>query len=218
MRDEEASLDWRFSGALPELAKISLIELKRFHDEARRHFKREIAEIEKEVAGIDAVDDEAQDYLSCMYSQWEELFDLKQEFGIFGLFRMLERILRLVLMHLREIGAPVTERVRFKEMAKQFKSIGVDLRASPFEWEEITKLQKIRNQICHEESWVDRKSKKDLASFGLCAKENDWLRIPDEYFLEASNLVDRTCRLVVQGCLKAAASGKIPNVKADAKL
>ena len=72
--------------------------------------------------------------------------------------------------------------------------------------------------IGHEEAWVDKKSKEDLASFGLAVKENDWLKLPDEYFLEAWNLVDRTCQLVVQECLKAAASGKIPNVKADTKL
>jgi hypothetical protein len=103
-------------------------------------------------------------------------------------------------------------------MATQLKSIGVDLKGPPFEWNEITKLRKIRNLIGHEEAWVDKESKKQLASFGLTVKEDDWLKLPDAYFLDAWNLVDRTCQLVVQECLKAAASGKIAKVKPDTKL
>ncbi len=213
MQDEEVSLDWRFSGALPELARISLRELKRFHDEARRHFNMEIAKLEKRATEMAAADDDTQDYLAEMYAQWEGLLDLKQEFGILGLFRTLERFLGLVLIHLREIGAPVSERVRFSDMAKQFKKIGVDLKASPFQWSEITKLQKIRNLIAHEEAWVDKETKKELASFGLAVNENDWLKLPDGYFLDAWKLVDRTCQSVVQECLKAEGIGKFRNVK-----
>jgi hypothetical protein len=64
---------------------------------------------------------------------------------------------------------------------------------------------------------LKKRAKQRLAPFGLAVKEDDWLKLPDGYFLEAWNLVEQTCQLVVQECLKTAASGKIPNVKADIK-
>jgi hypothetical protein len=107
MQDEEVSLDWRFSGALPQFPRITLRELKRFHDEARKHFTMEIAKLERRATEIAAEDDEALEYLSDMSAELEGLLDLEQEFAILRLFRTLERFLRLVLMHLRESGARV---------------------------------------------------------------------------------------------------------------
>jgi hypothetical protein len=161
MQNEEVSLDWRLSGALPVLARITLNELKRFHDEASKHFKMEITELQRRATEIAAEDDDSLDYLSDKNAQLEGLLDLEQEFGILGLFRTLERFLRSVLTRLREIGAPVSKKeIQYLDgMVNQLKGIGVDLGASPFEWNEITKLRKIRNLIAHEEAWVDKKAR-----------------------------------------------------------
>jgi hypothetical protein len=214
MQDKEVSLSWRLSGAFPELAAIALNELKRFQDETRKHFLGHISELKKEAAEL-VPNDDALDFISLMWDQFKSLIDLSEEFVVLGAYRTLERFLRSALRHLAEIGVGVFKKEQLDQIATQFEAMGVDFKKPPFEWAEINKLRTIRNIIAHDELWVDKATKTKLESVGLPAKENTWFQLPDQYFQEACDLVNRTCRLVVQECQMAAQRGKIPGVKPD---
>jgi hypothetical protein len=207
---EEVGLDWRFGIPL-EFARITLRELKRFYDEGEKQFATEIAKLEMQAKGVSADDDDQMDYLGDVRDQREGIVELNREFAIVGIFRTFERFLRLFLDPRRHPGfaIPAPKGSRLKDLEGQYKAIGVDLTRLPFEWRDIKKLQEIRNCITHDEGWIDAKRAGALRSYQFPVKENDWIELPEDYFVEAYNLVQRTCRLVIEECRKAAKDGRM---------
>jgi hypothetical protein len=205
MREGKARLDWRFH-ILLQFAEIRLRELKRFYDEATTHFKRDFKRLQEEFTEQNTEDSEEMvDYFVDRRDELESLLDLKQEFGIIGLYTMLERFLRLVLGHLRDAGEPIPAETKpwyMDTLKDKFMLVNVKVTQPPFAWTKIKKLQAIRKCIAHEEGWVDKERAKILRTYGLKVKGNEFLKLPDGYFLEAWNLVKDTCRQVIKECQK----------------
>jgi hypothetical protein len=139
MSEPNVRLDWRFR-ILGELARIRLTELKRFYEEARGHFAKDFQRLQEK--SHELTGEEWDDYFVDRRDEMESLLDLKQEFGIVALFTLLERFMRLVLMHLHEAGrtAFVPARPRVDDLKAQFAGIGVRITDPPFAWLKIKKL------------------------------------------------------------------------------
>jgi hypothetical protein len=156
--------------------------------------------------GVSADDDDEMDYLRDVRDQREGIIELNREFAIVGVFRTLERFLRLFLDPRRHPGfaIPAAKGSRLEHLKRQYKAIGVDLTRPPFEWREVKKLQEIRNCIAHDEGWIDADRAAALRSYQFPVKKNDRIKLPKGYFVEAYSLVDRTCQFVIEKCREAA--------------
>ncbi|MGO8733305.1 MAG: hypothetical protein ACLQVM_10975 [Terriglobia bacterium] len=206
---EEVGLDWRFE--VPRVAvRITLRELKRFHDDGEKRFNAEFAKLEARAREVAPEDYDQNDYLSDLRDQLEGTMELVREFAIVGISRTLERFWRIFLNPARYPGLVIPPRKgdRLDDIRKQYKSIGIDLTKPPFEWHEIRKLQAVRNCIVHDEGWADGKRATALRGYQFKVK-NGLIELPPDYFLEAYKIVDKTCGLVVDKCREAAKTGKI---------
>lgn len=206
-------LDWRFGIPL-EAVRITLRELKGFYEDGTRQFNAQVARLQMRAKELSPEDYDQTDYLSDLMTELEGMRDLMQEFAIIGVFRSLERFLRLFLNRQRHAGVVISdETARYLDSLKdQYKEIGIELTQPPFDWREIKKLQKIRNCIAHDEGWIDEKRAAELRSCQLSVKKNDWIKLPQGYFFEPLKLVDKTCELVIDKCREAARAGKVPRM------
>jgi len=191
------------------MARITLSELKRFYDEATKHFDAQFARLEMCAKSTLPEDDDESEYLSVMMEELEGMSDLVQKFGVIGIYRTFEIFLRKAVGRQRMAGAVISgQTARYVDKLKdQLKEIGVELTQPPFQWQEITKLREIRNCIAHNEGWVDKESASILRSYGLPAEEGHCLKLPKGYFLEALELVDKTCELIIEKCGEARKQG-----------
>jgi hypothetical protein len=185
------------------LAEFSLSELRSFYHEATKHFGSRLAGFEARFKNTSPEDEES-DYLVGRIEEVEGFLDLVQNFGLVGVYRTFEMFLRNVVDQQRRAGVISGGTKRYVDDLKdQLKEIGVEMTQPPFQWQQIRKLQKIRNCIAHNEGWLDGERVSDLRGCGLPVQEGQYLRLPEGYFLEALELVDQTCRLVVDRCAEA---------------
>jgi hypothetical protein len=185
------------------LAEFSLSELRSFYHEATRHFGSRLAGLGARSKNASPEDEES-DYLAGKMEEVEGFLDLVQNFGLVGVYRTFEMFLRNVVDQQRRAGAISGKTGRHVDkLRKQLKELGVELTKPPFQWQEIKKLQKIRNCIAHNEGWVDKQYVSKLKGCGVPVEEGHRLRLPKGYFLEGLQLVAKTCSLVIEKCREA---------------
>jgi hypothetical protein len=184
------------------LAQFSLDELRSFCREAKNHFGSRLAGLEARSKSVSPEDEES-DYLADQVEDVQGLLDLAEYFGAIGAYRIFEIFLRSVVDQLRAKGFIEGKTERYLNPLKdQFKKIGVRLTQPPFRWQEIKKLQTIRNCIVHSDGWVDSQDVCKLRDYTLRVDDGGEspLRLPSSYFLEASQLAAETCELVTEKC------------------
>ena len=185
------------------LAKFSIDELRSFHHVANNHFSLRLAGLEARSEKVSPEDEESDD-LAARMEELEGFMDLVEYFGVVGAYRTFEIFLHNVVNQLRNGGFIEGKRERYlHDLKDRFNEIGVKLTQPPFHWQEIKKLQKIRNCIAHNEGWVDKRNVSKVRGCGLPVEEGHRLKLPKGYFLEASQLVDKTCALVIEKCAEA---------------
>jgi hypothetical protein len=189
------------------LARFSIDELTSFYHQAKKHFASRLAGLEARSKSVSREEEES-DYLADRMEEVEGLLNLVEYFGVIGAYRTFEIFLGNVVDQLRKEGfVEGSTEPHLGGLKKQLKEFGVDLTQPPFRWEEIKKLQTIRNCIAHSDGWVDSRYVSQLRDYTLPVEEEEKkkehgspLRLPSGYFLEASALVASTCGLVIEKC------------------
>src|SRR5262249_13657018 len=77
------------------------------------------------------------------------------------------------------------------------KEVGITLTQSPFRWDDIRKLQTLRNAIAHQDGNVVPENLGKLRAYGY-KKVGQEVNISDQYFQSVVTLVKESCRLLAQ--------------------
>lgn len=114
---------------------------------------------------------------------------------------MFERFLRSKLQQLKSLGHKVANEKawRLDDLKTEFAAIGVRLTEPAVDWQEIKKLQAIRNCIAHNDGWIDEESFEKLAPYGFEHRQT-FLALPENYFADTLSLIGRMCRKVTADC------------------
>jgi hypothetical protein len=192
-------LDWRFT-SLEYLAQVHMKELRDFSIQAERHFDDAMEAWNKESTGLTEEEDAMMgDYLIERRDMIESLLDRGYTLGILGLYTFLERVLNEAVGHLREGGASIPQPKKgfnLHQLRTQLQSVGIDMNAPPFDWNEIDRLREIRNCIAHTNGWITDDFAARLNSLGMHVKADTPLKLPDKFFQDSWTLVDDTYHLV----------------------
>ena len=134
---------------------------------------------------------------------------LKRHFSIVGLFTGFETFLRSTLQQLYQAGADVPKRSPNKHwyldtMKEIFKAVGVPITKPDHDWNSIKKLQAIRNCITHLDGRPDKETVRRLKGYNCHVIKGVWMKLPDGYFEESADLVERICERIVKDCQEPA--------------
>src|SRR5207244_11192319 len=107
-------LDWRFHIYL-EMSRISLEEVRQFHDETQLHFTRRFKELDKDYKQYTktqlhedrGMGSTLEDHFVDLYQEVKGLQDFKDELCVARLFGILEIFLRKVFDHFEDEGVIV---------------------------------------------------------------------------------------------------------------
>ncbi len=205
MRDVTISLDWRFD-ALRIVSKAHLQGLQDFHAHVKRYSEEAIEAWEQACEGVTDDNSPGAHELSEQRNQIEDLLDAGQTLGILGLYAFLENYLNLVIEHLREGGAPITESggraFNLNDLRREFRKAGIDLGKPPFSWDSLNQMRLVRNCIAHADGWISEAFAKRLAKVGMRVKGNTPLSLPATDFERRWRLVNETCSLIHSECSK----------------
>lgn len=180
-------------------AQVNFFKLGNFYDEGEMHFND----------GLNSVEDRnklEEEYFNHR-NYLEELRELKRDLFIVGLFAEFELFLRgtlLVLLHFSgsEKWGSIWEK-HLGGMKEEFRRNGVPITKPDCDWQAIMRLKEVRNCIIHSGGRPNEKTVKLLASSNLTAEKGVRIKLPDGYFLENSDLVERVCKRIAKDCQAA---------------
>lgn len=197
----------RIEAAL-DLARFHLREVRRFHDEVKPRFdqmQRQVARERKKYSQDELDLDRGMGHtLDEQFSDdWRLADDLRgvnDQYGVIGLYSVLERFLWMVSNDLLDAGKSTADKRpetldRFKET---LKTAEIDLTQPPFEWGQLVKLNRIRGCLIHTLGFVDETNAHKLKGYGF----PQWLfvQLEDGYFEQSWNLVRDTCQALTAQC------------------
>ena len=189
------------------LAGIKIRELKRFHGAAERSFKSQYAALEAELDRLppEQWSEDVQDHYIELRDEFESLQHLKTDCAITGLFMAFEAFLRNLLSLLRRIGRPVPvqkpgDRWYLDNMKPLFTQAGVRITEPDDDWRAIKRLQAVRHCITHLEGWPDEDTVTKLKGAKFSVAVGERLRLPPGYFNESVEIVQRSCKRIVDDC------------------
>jgi hypothetical protein len=192
-------LDWRFT-ALQHVARIHMKELQSFSQQAEAQFADAMKSWNDGSTGLTEEEEEMMaDYLMERRDNIESLLDRGNTLGILGLYAFFERFLNEVVDHLRVGGAPIPQSKKgftLYQLRTHLQSVGIDMNAAPFNWNELDKLREIRNCIAHTNGWVTDDFARRLNSLGMNMKVDTQLPLPENFFRDSWSLVNETYSLV----------------------
>ena len=81
-----------------------------------------------------------------------------------------------------------------------FKQIGAPITKPDSDWKSIKKLQLIRNCITHLDGRPDDETVRKLKGYNCHVNKGVWMTLPDGYFEESADLVERVCKRIVKDC------------------
>jgi hypothetical protein len=188
-------LDWRFD-SLDYLARVHMRELRDFASQAEEQFTDAMNAWKREATGL-TEEQEAMmgDYLIERKENIEALLDRGYTLGILGLYTFLERFLNEVVDHVRRGGASIPQSKRgftLYELRDHLQSVGIDMNAAPFDWNELNRFREVRNCIAHTNGWITDEFATRLNKLGMHVKVETRLELPDKFFQHCWMLVDQT--------------------------
>jgi hypothetical protein len=204
-------LDWRFT-LLDDIAQVRLKVLLDFARQAEGQFDDAMKAWNEEVTGLTEEQEEMMgDYLIERRDNIESLLDRGYTLGILGLYTFLERFLNEVVGHLRTGGAsilPSKKGFNLYQLRTHLQSVGIDMGAAPFDWNELNKFREVRNCIAHTNAWVTDDFAVRLNRFGIQVKLDTELKLPERFFPDCWTLVNDTYQLVFKKAWEQFGYGK----------
>ena len=197
------------------LAQRHILGLRSFYDEGEMHFNIGFDDLKDETDHLTPEEwNDTEDYYLGRRDDLEGLRDLKRHFSIVGLFTVFEIFLRDMLQQLHWAGAAVPKRNPTKSWFLDrikviFAEIGVPITKPDRDWTAIRKMQAVRNCITHFGSRPDKEMVRKLAGYNFCLREGVWMELPDGYFEESADLVERVCERILEDCHNAAKEKRI---------
>ena len=183
--------------------------MKRFNEEGEEHFNIRSEELKAEIDRLTHEEwSEGEDYCLGLRDELESLRELKTHFAVVGLFTVFETFLRETLQQLLGAGVCIPncnpEKLRaIDEMKQMFAKACVDITKPERDWSEIKKLQAVRNCITHLDGLPNEETVKKLKGEKFDVSEEKPMQIPDAYFEEKANLVQRHCYRIIKDCQQA---------------
>lgn len=192
-------LDWRFT-ALEYVAQVHMKELLSFSNQAEEQFADAMKSWNEECTGL-TEEEEAMmgDYLIDRRDNIESLLDRGYTLGIVGLYAFIERFLNEVVDHLRAGGAHIPQSKKgfyLDQLRDHLHSVGIDMNAAPFNWNELDKFRVVRNCIVHTNGWITDRFAQRLNNLGMKVKVDTPLKLPETFFKDCWNLINETYSLV----------------------
>ena len=190
------------------LVGIRIRELKRFHEEGERNFKSRYAALEAEFDHLtpEEQSDDLQDHYIDLRDELESIRSLNTNCAIAGLFMAFESFLSNMLKQLKHRGVPgIPEQVpgpywSLKDMKAIFAKVGVHITKAASDWTAIKRLQAVRHCITHSAGWPDNKTVRKLKGAQFSVSIYERLRLPPGYFDESIEIVQRSCKRIVDDC------------------
>ena len=208
------SLDYRIQIPL-HLVRIQIASLRKFYDQGEKHFNSGFDELKARIDQLTPEEwSEGEDYYLEQRDELESLRHLNTQFAIVGLFTVFETFLRWTLHQLLWVGAVVparrsNERWNLDKMNAILKTIGVPITKPDADWNSIKKLQVIRNCITHLDGRPDEETVRRLQAYNCQVIKGVRMKLPDRYFAQNANLVERICERIVKDCQNAAKEKRI---------
>lgn len=186
-----------------------------FYDQTRTHYRRKMQKQEEryntrpasywqEDIGYGTT---RGDLASDEYQELEEMLQLNSYFGVLTIFAAFERCFLRIFQDMR------TEKLikdkwqkkqgflKLDEYKEALKGIDVLVAQPPFKWNDIIRLQNIRNAIAHQNGFATEENSKRLKGYGY--KEGQRIDITDKYFRDSVDLVKDSSTLLVKEYGKA---------------
>ena len=207
------SLQYRFEIPL-KLAQMHISGLRSFYEEGEMHFNSGFHDLKEETKHLTPEEwNNDENYYLGQRDDLEGLRDLKRHFSVVGLFTVFEIFLRHTLQQLHRAGAAVpfnpNERWILDRMKDIFAEIGVPITKPNRDWNAIRKMQAVRNCIMHFGSRPEKEMVRTLAGYNFRLREGVWMELPDGYFEESADLVERVCERILEDCHNAAKEKRI---------
>ena len=187
---------------------IRIRELKRFHKEGERNFKARYADLEAEFdrLKLEEWSDDLQDHYIDLRDELESIRSLNTNCAITGLFMAFEDFLSNMLKQIKDRDVPGVldqkhgERRSLKHMKAVFAEVGVRITEPEDDWRAIKRLQAVRNCLIHSAGWPNDKTVKKLKAAEFNVAVDKRLRLPTGYFDETAEIVQRSCKRIVDKC------------------
>ncbi len=203
-KQRKIRLNWRFEG-LSHVSEVRMRDLYAFYLHTREHFATTMQAWEQEAEGITDEDSFPAYELDERRHQIESLLDRQHMLGIVGLYTFLETHMNLVIEQLRTGGATITESKRgfnLHQLSKHLRSVGIDIKKKPFDWQALNQIREVRNCIAHADGWVTEEFAERLRSVDLTVHIDTQLLLAENYFERSWKLVDATYRRIDDECSK----------------
>jgi hypothetical protein len=203
--------------ATVSLVRIEIRAALDFYEHTDANFQRAIRSFDADIAKYPASfwDQEPIEGFSpgdLASDQRVELLSLSELTGTFGIimvYSIFERFLQNMFEYIK-LGNVLSEEMRrarwldFKGHKDALKTIGIDITRAPFDYQELLKLNAIRNALTHQGGWVTEENAKKLKPFGF-ARGNS-ITISQEYFKSAALLILTTSEDIAEAYLKFAST------------
>ena len=115
----------------------------------------------------------------------------------------------------RAVGVPIVpkrspnKRWYLDTMKEIFRAVGVPITRPNHDWNSIKKLQAIRNCITHLDGRPDKETVRRLRGYNCHVIKGVWMKLPDGYFEESADLVERICERIVKDCQNAVTEKRV---------
>ena len=192
--------------------RIHISRLKEFYGEGEKHFNIELDELTSQVGHLAPEEwNEVGNLFIDEHSDLEALLQLKRRFAIVGLFTVFEVFLRKTLEYVHQPDWAMSKRIpemRLDDLKKEFSNLGVAITKPAADWKLIMGMKEVRNCITHSDSFPDEKRAKKLANYGIPVIYGK-MTLPNEYFEESVDIVERTCERIAKDCRYALLEGRV---------
>jgi len=190
------------------LVRHDLHAATEFYEHTASSFKRRLRDIEREYdkysegeLNRDLGGTTTAELISNQYQESVALSEMNGYFGVLSVHAVFDRFLFWVFQDMKSLGIIKGETVSkpwllldgYKDL---FKKAGIILSQPPSNWNDLKKLQALRNVIAHHHGRVLKEHEKKLKPYGC--KVGDPIVITEEYFRSAVRLVEETCSRIVK--------------------
>jgi hypothetical protein len=192
------------------LREIDLDTIVDFYDHSAGNFQKKIEAIHKKCAsrpdsywkedlGMGTTRGEL---VSEERQQLEHMLEMNGYFGVLGVYSVFERCLHETFDDMKRLKLIKDKQYQKKpfltldQYKDCFKPVGINLTQPPFGWDDIKKLQALRNAIAHQDGYVVPENLEKLKAYGY--KVGEEVNISEQYFRSAVKLVKESCSLVAE--------------------